>query len=313
MRQNYRFKVGQNTLRAWFDEFITAKAAEGRSDGTLRAYQFHFLGIQKFLDVDLDLDEIDEAVIRRAVGKMARTDLSRNSIRSYTATLSSFFSWLRSQGATNVKIGLFKGEESVPTTYSPLELERLLKRPKKGSNFTEYRTWVIVNLLVNNGIRAASVRAIEVQDVSLDDSVIYLRHTKNRRSQAIPMSPALAQILAEYLRIRKGEPDDPLFPDVTGHRMSEDCLRNAIRRYNERRGVKKTGIHAFRHTFARMYLVDCGGNALKLQRLLGHQTLDMTKKYVKIFDRDLIDDFRNRSPLEVIQKKTSHQANSRRS
>lgn len=302
MRHSFQFKVGSNTLRAWFEEFKTAKAAEGRSTGTIRAYEYHFQGIQNFLDVDRDLGDYSDQDFRRAVGKMAKTHLSRNSIRSYTATLGSFFSWLRSEGVADFKIALFKGEEAVPETYSPSELERLLKRPKRGSSFTEFRTWVIVNLLVNNGIRAASVRSIEIQDVALDASVICLRHTKNRRSQAIPLSPELSKILEEYLRIRKGEPEDPLFPDVTGRPMSEDCLRNAIRRYNRSRGVERTGIHAFRHTFARMYLVDCGGNALKLQKLLGHQTLDMTKKYVQIFDRDLVKDFREKSPLSVLKR-----------
>lgn len=69
------------------------------------------------------------------------------------------------------------------------------------------------------------------------------------------------------------------------------------------RGVTKTGIHAFRHTFARLYLVECGGDALKLQRLLGHSTLDMTKHYVRLYDQDLIADFQKHSPLERIKAK----------
>ena len=83
--------------------------------------------------------------------------------------------------------------------------------------------------------------------------------------------------------------------------MSENCLRNSIVRYNESRGVKKHGIHAFRHTFARLYLVECGGNALKLQKLLGHSTLDMTKKYVQIYETDLVSDFRKISPLDCVK------------
>lgn len=311
MLRSYRFKVEENTFQALFDEFITVKAAEGRSEHTLASYQAHMNAIGFFLDTGKNIDEYTTAEIRKAVGKMARSDLSRNTIRSYTATLSTFFSWLRAEGLSDVKIALFCGEESVPTTYSPSELTRLLKRPKRGAEFSEFRTWVIINLLVNNGIRAASVRAIEVRDVSLDASVIYLRHTKNRRTQAIPLSPELSKIIAEYLKIRRGEPEDPLFPDMNGKPMSATCLRGAIRRYNERRGVNKGGIHAFRHTFARMYLVDCNGNALKLQRLLGHSTLDMTKKYVQIFDKDLVDDFQQMSPLEAI-KKTSSQRNARK-
>ena len=48
------------------------------------------------------------------------------------------------------------------------------------------------------------------------------------------------------------------------------------------RGVRKTSTHLLRHTFAKKYLVYCGGNALMLQKLLGHSTLDMTKHYSAI-------------------------------
>ena len=65
--------------------------------------------------------------------------------------------------------------------------------------------------------------------------------------------------------------------------------------------MEKTSIHLFRHTFAKKYLVDCGGNAFTLQRLLGHSTLDMTKHYCAIFDADITRDFDNYSPLTQIK------------
>ena len=74
-------------------------------------------------------------------------------------------------------------------------------------------------------------------------------------------------------------------------------MRCSIADYNTRRGVGKTSIHLFRHTFARKYLVDCGGNAFALQRLLGHATLDMTKHYCEIYDTDLTKNFDKYSPL----------------
>ena len=49
--------------------------------------------------------------------------------------------------------------------------------------------------------------------------------------------------------------------------------------------------HELRHTFTKKYLLDCGGNAFTLQRLLGHSTLDMTKHYCAIFDADITRDF----------------------
>ena len=66
------------------------------------------------------------------------------------------------------------------------------------------------------------------------------------------------------------------------------------------KGVKdktRTSIHAFRHTFARKYLVDCGGDAFSLQQIMGHSTLKMTRHYCNIFNDDIIENHEQRSPL----------------
>ena len=74
-------------------------------------------------------------------------------------------------------------------------------------------------------------------------------------------------------------------------------LRLAITRHNQSRGVEKTSAHLYRHTFARKYLVDCGGDALMLQKILGHSTLKMTKHYCAIYDADIAKDYDRFSPL----------------
>lgn len=88
---------------------------------------------------------------------------------------------------------------------------------------------------------------------------------------------------------------------VTNSKMlTENALRLAIAHYNRCRGISKTSIHMFRHTFARKYLIDCGGNAFTLQKLLGHSSLEMTKHYCTIFDTDITKGFDNISPLEQL-------------
>ena len=154
---------------------------------------------------------------------------------------------------------------------------------------------------MNNGTRAATVRNIKNKDVDLENLVIYLRHTKSKKSQVIPLCSELQGILKEYMRIRGGADEDFLFPTENGEQLKENGLRNNIARYNKRRGVLKTSIHLFRHTFARKYLVDCGGDAFTLQRLLGHSTLDMTKHYCAIFDADIAKNYDNFSPLQQLK------------
>ena len=87
--------------------------------------------------------------------------------------------------------------------------------------------------------------------------------------------------------------------------LSENALRLAIAHYNRSRGVGKTSIHLFRHTFARKYLVDCGGDAFMLQKLLGHSTLAMTKHYCAIYDADISKNYDRFSPLAQLQQTKS--------
>ena len=285
-----------------FQQFILEKRAAGVTDKTLTTYVNHFYTFCKYVDEDIPLPDLTTERMQDMIAQIAATGISPNSVRSYTATMSSFFGWCRKKGLSDTKITLFAGRESTPVNYTDEELKRLLEAPNlKSCTIGEHRAWVIVNILVNNGIRASTVRAIQIRDVDLDQPAIILRHTKRRKSQTIPLSRQLIGILQVWMKVRGGEPEDYLFPDFTNNgQMSENCLRNAIIRYNHSRGVDKTSIHAFRHTFARIYLVEMGGSALKLQKLLGHSTLDMTKRYVALYDKDLISDFQKDSPLDHV-------------
>ena len=291
------------TIREAMEMFLSDKQSEGIAPATVTSYRNVLEYVwAKRLDFDTDISELTTENVKAAVSEMARTDLSRNTIRSYTATMQTFLSWTRSNGLCDAQIRLFKGEDSVPECYSADELKALLKRPNlRECTFVEYRSWVIVNLLVNDGCRASTVRAIRIQDVDLEGSVIYLRHMKRRKSITIPLGETMTSILRQYLAIRKGKPSDYLFPDDHGGQMSENCLRLSINRYNRSRGVMRTGLHKFRHTFARMFLLECGGDPLRLQKVLGHSTLKMTQHYARIYDAELVKDFRDKSPLDRLR------------
>ena len=203
-----------------------------------------------------------------------------------------------------------KDKDTVKETYSNDELARLLKKPERNCDFTEYRNWAIVNFLLNSGCRAATVRNIQNRDVDLDAKQITLRHTKNGKIQVIPLCSIMVNILRDYVVIRGGKPDDYLFCNQFGEMLTMNALRLAIAKYNQSRGVEKTSTHLYRHTFARKYLVDCGGDAFMLQKLLGHSTLKMTKHYCAIYDADIAKNFDRFSPLaqmaqpkEKIQKR----------
>ena len=59
--------------------------------------------------------------------------------------------------------------------------------------------------------------------------------------------------------------------------------------YNKKRGVERTGIHRFRHTFAKQWVL-MGGNVVTLQKILGHSSLEITQNYLNLLVSDIAQD-----------------------
>ena len=299
-----RMKSKETAICA-FDRFLLTKRADGIKTKTIATYSQHFHAISKHLDTDQEITEITSTDLKLMIVSMQNSGLSPNSIKSYSITLKAFLSWCNTEGITDLNMKKYKGEDTIKETYTDEELKVLLQKPNmRKCTFAEYRSWVIVNFLINSGSRAATIRNIQNRDVDLQNNIIYARHTKNGKPLAIPLCSQMVAILIEYMKIRGGSDEEYLFPNDSGEQMSESGFRCSIVKYNRSRGVQKTSIHLFRHTFAKKYLVDCGGNALMLQKLLGHSTLDMTKHYCAIFDTDIAKDYDEFSPLTKITAKS---------
>ncbi len=297
-------KIELNNFQASFEElfsdYLTTCKAKGLSEKTISSYASHLKCFGKYLDLSLPIEKITQQDLEWMVSQLRDKGLSPNTIQSYLRVMSAFFSWCYENGFQTPKIVHYKGKEVVKDTYTDEELKKLLKKPDmRKCLFSEYRTWVIINLFLDCGCRSATVRALEVRDVDLIKGTITYRHTKNRKVQMLPLSSTMVLILQEYMRIRRGKPEEKLFCTEDGLPMKEHCLQNSVRKYTLRRGVMKTSCHLFRHTFAKKFLLDCHGNAFSLQHILGHSTLAMTKHYCNIYDVDLLHNYNELSPLAI--------------
>ena len=299
-----RLQMAQKSWRIEeiFPRFVNAQMAKGVSEKTVQTYHRHFRGLGYHLDMTMTFDELTKESLDSMLVSLRKSGVSPNTISSYARVFRTFLKWCRAEGYTDLSLPNIRDKETVKGSYTDEELIALLRKPEKNCDFCEYRNWVIVNFLINSGCRAATIRNIQIRDVSLPDKRVIYRHTKTGKLQSVPLCSQMAKILSEYMGIRGGLPEDYLFCTVYGEMMSENALSCAIKKYNHKRGVSRTSIHLFRHTFARKFLVDCGGDALILQKLLGHSTLAMTKHYCTIYDADISDNFDSFSPLAQLTK-----------
>ena len=290
------------TIEDEFSDFLISKKALGVTAATLSTYKNHFSAISHHLDVRKKMSSFSKSDLEKMICSLQDSGISKNSIKSYSVSMKAFISWCNAENISSINFKVCKGEETIKEPYNDEELTALLKKPNLNScEFAEYRSYVVINFLVNCGCRAGTLRNIQNRDVHLENGIVVARHTKNKKPLVIPLCSEIAAILKEYMQVRKGEPTDYLFCNESGTQISERGLASSIKRYNARRGVEKSSVHLFRHTFAKKYLMDCGGNAFTLQKILGHSTLTMTKHYCAIYDSDLTRNYDMFSPLSQMK------------
>ena len=97
-------------------------------------------------------------------------------------------------------------------------------------------------------------------------------------------------------------PDDFLFCNNYGGQASNRTWQTLVYRYNIKRGVNVTSIHAFRHSFSRLWLLN-HGDIMRLKTILGHSNIAVTNEYLQMFGQDLQMDFEKFNPLDNLKKK----------
>ena len=127
---------------------------------------------------------------------------------------------------------------------------------------------------------------IKIKDLDFDNRIVYVNVTKNRKPLIIPLNEDIVKILHEYLKYRQGSLEDWLFISTYGDQLTRSSCYHALWDYCHICGIERTGVHRFRHTFAKKW-VTMGGSVVTLQKILGHSSLDITENYLNILTTDL--------------------------
>lgn len=294
--------IGRIQVSHAFTAFIRHCQLKNLALYSIRYYQDNLGFFFELMPKIKYVDEISQDSINEFIGILMDRD---NKVTAINARLRALFVFLRycfsQEYLEEFPLSQIKEDEAFKEPYTDDELRKLLKQPQ-GESWVEWRSWAVVNLLVATGVRASTVVNMKISDLDFDHNIIRLRKLKNRKQQVIPISSSLKNALIIYLKVWDWDEDDYLFPGNQKKPLAPNSFEHSIHRYNISRGVTKTSTHLFRHTFAKNYIL-AGGGMIQLQAILGHSTLDMTRKYINLYGSDIQRDFDKLNPLNNIMEK----------
>jgi integrase/recombinase XerC len=247
------------------------------------------------------LRDLNRQALVAAFSSWASDHAAASTRRAHSAW-SSFFDFLVAEGVVDgnpmAAVPKPKTPSSLPRSIrAPGAISRLLKAAAEPDSRARdpwpARDLALVATFCVTGIREAEAAGLSVGALAGEPGARRMEvKGKGGKVRPVPVDPALDRVLGDYLKERAARfpkddldhPSTPLFVDVRGRRMTVDQIRYLIEKLYVRAGIRAQVpagalVHALRHTFATAAL-EAGADVVELQELLGHASLETTRRYL---------------------------------
>jgi len=251
---------------------------------------------------------------------MYRGQLSSRSVNRLLSSLRSYLDFLvdidQPAPLSSSAIKLIKTEKKEKQVADLPELIRLIECPMQfeKKDIVKIRNRAILELIFATGMRISEVvnlnkEQIRIEGGSIKDDRIYISG-KGKKQRFVYLTHRAIHFLEEYLALRKDGYPAMFIPTkgtriVTDNpyiiRLSQNYIQSKIAEYRRRLGIiVPTSAHSLRHGFA-TYLAEEGASPAAIQKLLGHESLQTTTRYVHASDRFAEKTHRQFHPLSEME------------
>jgi integrase/recombinase XerD len=146
------------------------------------------------------------------------------------------------------------------------------------------RTGVMLQTLLETGMRTSELVQLRIEDVSLAERVVIIRHGKGGKRREVPLRRELVQLLGLHIGTRRAGPLFASRQQGSGpvpHTLTRQRVGQVVRGVARAAGIaKRVYPHLLRHTMATRLLAR-GMQITDLQHFLGHASIVTTRHYAE--------------------------------
>ncbi|MDZ4810223.1 MAG: tyrosine-type recombinase/integrase [Bacteroidota bacterium] len=148
---------------------------------------------------------------------------------------------------------------------------------------------IMLMLAYSAGLRVSEVVAMKTRNMDESRMTILIEQAKGKKDRMVTLSPVLLVMLREYIKEYKPDPKGYLFAGQgEGEPYSTRSMQLVLATAKEKAGILKPGsVHALRHSFA-THLLDKGTDVTIIMKLLGHNDIKTTLRYLHVTNRDML-------------------------
>ena len=273
------------------NSFLTSRLASGCSPRTVTWYEQMISRFLSWMDQAGVSWPPGPEDVESFLSDERRSGLSPSTVAGRYRALSAWFSWLVARGhlpgSPMDHVARPRVPRRIPRRVEVGQLAKLLETIPQDGTWVDARDRLILLLLFWTGLRLAELAALEVRDLDSSRRLVRVRAGKGGRDRFVPYPVEIGPALLSYLMARPPWSGPELFLSSDGGRaggrvrgvLTDNGIRQMIRRRCQRAGVPYVNPHAFRHGLA-MALLNSGEADLSLvARILGHSSTSITQRF----------------------------------
>lgn len=192
-----------------------------------------------------------------------------------------------------------RGPEFLPRAIAPGDIRKIL------GAIEDTRDRAMILVLLRTGMRIGELLSLTMRDLDIRERKIHIYEgEKNCLGRVVYLSDDALMALKLWIRTRD-KSREYLFYGKS--KLCYTAARNIFKRYLTNTGLDNKGysLHSLRHTFA-SELLNAGMRLEYLQLLLGHRTIEMTRRYARLTDKSREDEYFR--AMEIIEQGGIHGA-----
>ena len=304
LQSNDRMQKKLSKLPPIFTEFYFSLEGEGKSYTTLSNYINHNVDFMNFITngepdeqfflkvKPLDINRYMASLRHKEInGKIIRTG---DDIRAARWTsLKAFFEFLKGEYINENPLDKtnrpkIKTEHEV-TYLNKEEINVLLDEIRLNSSESKRsRDLCLVSLALSTGLRVSAITQINIEDIDLENNTIKVVE-KGNKVRTIKFGNNLAALIWQCIEDReKYFPDadtNALFLSQWKRRMTTQAVRDLVSKYTSNIQGKHITPHKLRASAA-TNLAASGVSMQAIAKVLGHENIQTTKRYVEVLENE---------------------------
>lgn len=281
-------KTEQYDIDFLLESYLDAISVEGKSPKTIDRYGYILRRFTKTIGASSGC--ITTAHIRKYLSDEKKRGIADGTLKGIREIFSAYFGWLVREKLIPdnpmANIGAVKCQKKLRDAFSDVDIERM----KIACSSKKQKA--LICFLLATGCRVSEATGLNIADVNLSaaECIVLGKGNKQRK---VYMDAVAVMAVTEYLEERKD--DNPaLFLNHLNERLTPNGVRSILKQIETKSGVKNVHPHKFRRTCA-TNLIKHGMPIQGVSRILGHEKIDTTMRYVVLDEVSVEHDYRKYS------------------